>query len=75
MQKICFYKLLQCNANLQCILDILNKFCFRGYDFTLDEIGKILHMSKERVRQIEQTALKKIRHPKLLRKLYEYKGV
>ena len=34
-------------------------------EFTLDEIAKILGITKERVRQIEAQALKKLKHPKM----------
>jgi len=33
-------------------------------DMTLDEIGKVLRVSRDRIRQIEQRALRKLRHPK-----------
>ena len=34
-------------------------------ELTLDEIGGIMGITRERVRQIEQAAVKKIKHPKL----------
>jgi len=40
--------------------------------YTLEEIAKILGISKERVRQIEKTALKKIKNPKVSRRLRQY---
>lgn len=39
---------------------------------TLSEIANILGITKERVRQIEQMALKKLRHPKVSKELREY---
>lgn len=39
---------------------------------TLDEISKILNITRERVRQIEAKALKKIRHPIRARNLRDY---
>jgi len=33
------------------------------HDLTLDEIGKIFELTKERIRQIEARALRKLRHP------------
>ena len=32
--------------------------------YTLEEIGKIYHVGRERVRQIEAKALRKLRHPR-----------
>lgn len=40
-------------------------------DYTLEEIGKHLSITRERVRQIEEKAMKKLRHPKRLRALRE----
>jgi len=39
---------------------------------TLEEIGKMMHVTRERVRQIEDRALKKLRYPKILMSLREY---
>ena len=33
-------------------------------EMTLDEIAKIMGITKQRIRQIEQTALKKLKNPK-----------
>ena len=41
-------------------------------DMTLEEVAKIIGISKERVRQIEQMAIKKLRHPKNSRVLRDY---
>jgi len=41
-------------------------------DRTLEEIGKSLRVTRERVRQIEGTAIKKLKHPKVGRKLKNY---
>lgn len=41
-------------------------------DRTLEEIGKELKVTRERVRQIESSAIKKLKHPKVGRKLKNY---
>jgi RNA polymerase primary sigma factor len=41
-------------------------------DRTLEEIGKELVVTRERVRQIESSAIKKLKHPKVGRKLKNY---
>ena len=46
--------------------------CIYHSEYTLDEIAQILGLTRERVRQIERTALKKIKHPKVSKKLRAY---
>lgn len=41
-------------------------------DRTLEEIGKELNVTRERVRQIESSAIKKLKHPKVGRQLRNY---
>ena len=41
-------------------------------DRTLEEIGKELNVTRERVRQIESSAIKKLKHPKVGRSLKNY---
>ena len=41
-------------------------------DRTLEEIGKELNVTRERVRQIESSAIKQLKHPKVGRKLKNY---
>ncbi|MCJ7766065.1 MAG: RNA polymerase sigma factor RpoD [Thiovulaceae bacterium] len=41
-------------------------------DRTLEEIGKELNVTRERVRQIESSAIKKLKHPKVGRRLKNY---
>lgn len=41
-------------------------------DRTLEEIGKALNVTRERVRQIESSAIKKLKHPKIGRALKSY---
>ncbi len=43
-----------------------------GYPRTLEEVGAIFKVTRERVRQIETKALKKLRHPTRARKLRHY---
>jgi RNA polymerase primary sigma factor len=42
-----------------------------GYSRTLEEVGKTFHVTRERIRQIEAKALRKMRHPTRLR---QFKG-
>ena len=43
-----------------------------GRNRTLEEVGKELNVTRERIRQIEARALSKLRHPSRSRKLKEY---
>jgi len=43
-----------------------------GEFYTLDEVGKKYNISRERVRQIEAKALRRLRNPAKQRKLDEY---
>jgi RNA polymerase primary sigma factor len=43
-----------------------------GYPRTLEEVGKIFNVTRERVRQIEVKAIKKLRHPSRSKILEEY---
>ena len=40
-----------------------------GKEHTLDEIGRLFGVTRERIRQIESKALKKLRHPAITQKL------
>lgn len=40
-----------------------------GYTYTLEEVGKIFKVTRERVRQVEAKAIRKMQHPVRARKL------
>jgi DNA-directed RNA polymerase sigma subunit (sigma70/sigma32) len=39
---------------------------------TLEEVGKVFEVTRERIRQIEAKALRKLRHPSRSKKLRDY---
>lgn len=43
-----------------------------GYPHTLEEVGRHFQVTRERIRQIEAKALKKLRHPTRCRRLRDY---
>ncbi|MFQ5943059.1 MAG: RNA polymerase sigma factor RpoD [Anaerolineales bacterium] len=43
-----------------------------GRDYTLEEVGKYFQVTRERIRQIEAKALRKLRHPTRSRHLRDY---
>lgn len=43
-----------------------------GQPRTLEEVGKVFNVTRERIRQIEAKALRKLRHPTRSKKLKEY---
>ncbi len=45
-----------------------------GYSRTLEEVGKQFNVTRERIRQIEAKALRKLRHPSRLKKLDGFLG-
>tara|TARA_B100000749_G_C18170382_1_gene359632 strand:- start:73 stop:456 length:384 start_codon:yes stop_codon:yes gene_type:complete len=46
-----------------------------GLPRTLEEVGRIFHVTRERIRQIEAKALRKLRHPDRAGKLSDYLDV
>ena len=40
-----------------------------GYTYTLEEVGRIFKVTRERVRQVEAKAIRKLQHPVRARKL------
>ncbi|MEO0185659.1 MAG: sigma-70 family RNA polymerase sigma factor [candidate division WOR-3 bacterium] len=46
-----------------------------GVPMTLEKVGQKFNITRERVRQIEAKALRKLRHPSRLRKLYPFKDL
>ena len=43
-----------------------------GHPRTLEEVGREFHVTRERIRQIEAKALRKLKHPTRAKKLREY---
>ena len=43
-----------------------------GHSYTLEEVGQRFGLTRERIRQIQSEALKKLRHPRRTRKLRSY---
>ena len=43
-----------------------------GRPRTLEEVGRVFHVTRERIRQIEAQALRKLRHPSRSKKLKDY---
>lgn len=53
--------LLECQADIEMIHQRIDELKLQECTFSLKEIAKVLHISKERVRQLEARALKKLR--------------
>ena len=63
-------RLVWCDGDIACIMATLKRY--GGFAMTLEEVGDILGISRERVRQIEQNALRKLRSPRAGRALKAY---
>jgi RNA polymerase primary sigma factor len=46
-----------------------------GYTYTLEEVGRIFKVTRERVRQVEAKAIRKLQHPVRSRKLESFVGM
>jgi len=62
----------QLNDREKAVIRMRFGLMFDESDRTLEEIGKELSVTRERVRQIEGSAIKKLKHPKVGRKLKNY---
>jgi RNA polymerase primary sigma factor len=63
--------LAELNARERLVLEL--RFGLKdGYERTLEEVGRQLNVTRERVRQIEAKALKKLRHPIRVKQLEEF---
>ena len=62
----------QLNDREKAVIRMRFGLMFDESDRTLEEIGKELSVTRERVRQIESSAIKKLKHPKVGRKLKNY---
>ena len=51
---------------------VLRYGLYDGKERTLEEIGVNFHLTRERIRQIEAKALRKLRHPSQIKKLKDY---
>ena len=45
-----------------------------GYTYTLEEVGRIFKVTRERVRQVESKAIRKLQHPVRKRRLSSFVG-
>jgi DNA-directed RNA polymerase sigma subunit (sigma70/sigma32) len=66
-------RLVACDGNVTCLMETLRKH--GAFEMTLEEVGDLLGISRERVRQIERAALRKLSSPKTGRALKRYTEV
>ncbi|MBN2894642.1 MAG: hypothetical protein JXK05_01945 [Campylobacterales bacterium] len=65
-------ELLSCGGDADLVNKKLDELKIEGSDFTLEEIADILGITRERVRQIESSALKKLKSPRISLGLRDY---
>ena len=61
-----------CDERLRQACSWVSKYC-PGRTLTLEQIGLIMDVARERVRQIEAQALRKLRHPSRISILNEHR--
>lgn len=72
INNIISYTLSQLNELEETIIRMRYGLVEDNSEYTLEEIAKELGRSRERIRQIESTAIKKLKHPKVNKKLKVY---
>lgn len=56
-------------------MEILNlRYGLNGESYTLDEVGEIFKVGRERIRQIESKAIRKLQQPRMAKKLSPHLG-
>ena len=53
-------------------IDVAHDHLDDGHQRTLEEVGREFKVTRERIRQIEAKALRKLRHPSRSKKLKDY---
>ena len=56
----------------QAVIELRFGFCSEGITYTLEECGRILNCTRERVRGVECKAITKLSHPSRSRSLHPY---
>ena len=50
------------------------RFGLGGETHTLEEVGRMMNVTRERIRQIEAKALRRLRHPSVIRLIRDFAG-